>query len=50
MITDIKRKENKLQPDPVKDTIALKTTPLLQTVTEMCWSHREIKNLLIFVL
>lgn len=44
MITDIERKQNKLQPDPVKDTIALKTTPLLQRVTEMCWPHREIEN------
>lgn len=50
MITDTERKENELQPDTVKDTIGLKTTPLLQRVTEMCWPHRETENLLIFVL
>lgn len=50
MIIDIESKENKLQPDPVKDTIALKATPLLQRVAEMCWSHGKIKKLLIFVL
>lgn len=44
------RQKKKLQPDTVKDTIGLKPTPLLQRVIKKSWPHREIENLLIFVL